>query len=600
MSYEKGAKDSVNKKTFSINLDHSSDISDYNEIHKHSFSEVIYVISGEIELLIDFSLYKIKKGDSILINSNIYHAVLKNKNSDFEFLRWSFLPEYIYAYGKDIYNVELFLWFAIKERNTFSVINTENVPEIKDLFLRAFDRFSKKDYGFELDFYSDTLSLCLNFFGKWSKENRKYIRDLSAISIGEIKKVLFYIEENCDCVSVEEVSERFNIKNVVFAKSFKVVTGYGVSEYIDLWRMRRAMFLLATTTQTITDIAVSVGYSTPSYFSKRFHAHTSKSPSDFRKDCVSKSFCEKNVNDEILPCEDIKQEKTDNRLYYDSIIASIFYERYISDYIENTPFFNLYYVDKGFFDVECGGVLYHLEEGDIFLVCLDEQVKLFSDRACKKGIFVIQFYPEFLMFGQEDNFLFKDLLYYTKFPYRNFSVDKNDTEISEALNQINLARINRGVDFELVMRAGFTKIISWMLKKQYEKMGAIFYDKKENISDNIEQILTYINEHYTEKISLSEVADKFFVNYSYLSRTLKRITGKCFNAYLRDKKLLKATFLLITTDEPVSEISRMLGFCSQGYFTEEFKKRIFSMTPTEFRRRFKKKVPYTDAYRYEY
>lgn len=595
MSCKKETKDNINKKTFSICLENSSDISDYNEIHKHDFVEVIYVLSGELEFIIDFASCKIKKGDSVLINSNIYHAVLRCENSEFEFLRWSFLPEYVYAYGKDIYNIELFLWFAIKERNSFSVINTKDVPEINDLFLRALGSFSKKAYGYELDIHADTLNLCLPYLDKWHKENSDYVRDISGITIGEIKKVLSYIEKNYESVSFEELSKNFNIKNQLFSKNFKIITKYGVADYIELWRIKSAMFLLATTTQKVTEVATSVGYSTPSYFSKKFHSYSGMSPSEFRQLNITKIDYQNKFEEEKIENKKTSQE----RLFYDSILASIFYERFISDESKGRSFFRIIYVDKGYIELECEEVRYNLKEGDIFLGCPDELIYSYSDRTIKKGIFMIDFYPEFLNFGEDDNYLYNDLLYYTKNSCRLFHVEENDTEVLEALNQVNLGRIERGINFELIMRASYTKIIAWMLKKQFEKSGAVLPIYNDRASDNIEQILKYIDEHYMEKISMKEIADKFFVNYSYLSRTLKKITGDSFNNYIQKKKLLKATFLLVTTDDSVGEISQKLGYCSQGYFTELFIKKM-NMTPSEFKKRFKNKEPYTDAYRYEY
>lgn len=290
MSCKKEIKGNAQKKSFSVAIEHSKDISDYNKIHKQNTVEVIYVLSGEIDLLIDFAPCKIKKGDSILINSNVYHAVLTEEKADFDFLSWSFLPEHIYAYGNDIYNIELFLWLAVKEHNTFSVINDEEQPKIKELFLGTYERFLKKKYGFEFSLHSDTLSLCKFFFDKWHEENFGFINEISGLSISKIKNVLFYIEKNYDNLSFGEFSKSFNVTGGTFPKNFKRVTGYNVLEYVDLCLIKRAMFLLATTAGTVTDIAFSVGYSDSSYFSKRFNTYTGMSPSKFRKLKSMKSF----------------------------------------------------------------------------------------------------------------------------------------------------------------------------------------------------------------------------------------------------------------------------------------------------------------------
>jgi len=291
--------------------------------------------------------------------------------------------------------------------------------------------------------------------------------------------------------------------------------------------------------------------------------------------------------------------QAENRLYYDSILASMYFERYLENTEGKNSIFQMFYIDKGYLDTKIEGETYNLTEGDMLLACPDEDIQRFSDNTVKKGIFIIHFYPEFLKLGKEDNDLFKDLLYYTKLTCRCFKVGENDLEVLEALKQINIARIDRDRNFELIMRASITRIVSWILEKQYEKAGVISENETDNVSDNIKQIIKYIDEHYMESIHLKDIADKFFVSYSHLSRMLKKATGKSFNDYIQIKKILKSTFLLVTSDEPVSEIAKKLGYCSQGYFSELFVKHN-KMTPSEFRARFKSKRPIAEAYRYEY
>jgi len=292
MSCKKESKDNAQEKSFSILIEHSKDILNYNKIHRNNTVEVLYVIDGEIDIIIDFMPCKIKKGDCVFINSNVYHAILCSGKSDFEFLSWSFLPEHIYAYGNDIYNVELFLWLAIKTRNTYSIINTADFPKIPKLFLKAMERFSEKKYGYEFALHADTLSLCIDFFDNWHEENSDFIMEISGMSISKIKNVLFNIEKNYDNLSFDEFAKNVDVLQGTFPKNFKRVTGYNVSEYIDRCRIEKAMFLLAATTKPITDVAFSVGYSDSSYFSKRFHAYVGMSPSKFRKTNTVKAFFE--------------------------------------------------------------------------------------------------------------------------------------------------------------------------------------------------------------------------------------------------------------------------------------------------------------------
>lgn len=581
------------KKSLSVFIEHSLDILDYDKIHQHDVVEVVYMIRGEVDLLIDFSLYKIKKGDCVVINSGVYHAICSSGKQNFEFLKWSFLPEYIYSFEKDIYNIELFLWLTIKSSNTYLIIDSVECPEIEELFFSAFDRFLKQEYCLELMLHADTLSLCLLFFNMWHKENEEFIRNISGISISEIRKVLLFIEENYNSLSFGEISKIYDVKNVVFSKNFKMVTGYRVSEYIDFLRIKKAMFLLSTTTESLTSIAVIVGYSTAAFFSKKFREFYGISPTEFRRGNMPQNILQKEKE------KTQKSEQTETRLYFDSILASVFYERFVSSQNGKFPFFRIFYMDKGSIDIECSDVVYNLEKGDVFLVCPNEKYSITSNSTEKKSLFMIDFYPEFLNFGKENSDLCRNLIYYTQYFKRHFSVCENDSTIMESLSKLNIARIERNINFELVLRVNIIKIVVWILKNQNGKCETISLENTDVFNENMKQILEYVDAHYMEHINLKEISERFFVSYSHLSRMFKRAIGTSFNDYIQNKKLLQATFMLITTDKTAREISKKLSYCSHGYFIELFAKRMH-MTPTEFRRRFKNKEPLYEYYRHEY
>lgn len=59
-------------------------------------------------------------------------------------------------------------------------------------------------------------------------------------------------------------------------------------------------------------------------------------------------------------------------------------------------------------------------------------------------------------------------------------------------------------------------------------------------------------------------------------------TSQTPKAYLLGKRFERSKFLLKNTDKSIGEISARLRFCSQSYFTEQFRKR-FGLTPMAYR-----------------
>ena len=73
-----------------------------------------------------------------------------------------------------------------------------------------------------------------------------------------------------------------------------------------------------------------------------------------------------------------------------------------------------------------------------------------------------------------------------------------------------------------------------------------------------------------------------FINRNQLSSKFKKETGKTLNEFVIHERIQRAKSLLINTDKPLAEISNYLGFSSQSYFHNVFK-RYTGQTPNEFR-----------------
>ncbi|MFE0559534.1 response regulator [Paenibacillus sp. NPDC058910] len=95
------------------------------------------------------------------------------------------------------------------------------------------------------------------------------------------------------------------------------------------------------------------------------------------------------------------------------------------------------------------------------------------------------------------------------------------------------------------------------------------------------QAVQYIKAHFTEPISLQEVADEVAVSRNYFSELFKRVTGHNFIDYVIDLRLKRAKELLSTTSLRVYEVADRSGFNDVKYFSKLFKK-LVGMTPAEY------------------
>lgn len=84
-------------------------------------------------------------------------------------------------------------------------------------------------------------------------------------------------------VSTGELAERLEVSVSTLARRFKEATGMTVSEYVSRLRAERAAKLLATTSRSVSDIALFVGYDDANYFVKVFRAAYEMTPTAYRR-----------------------------------------------------------------------------------------------------------------------------------------------------------------------------------------------------------------------------------------------------------------------------------------------------------------------------
>ncbi|WP_255301576.1 response regulator transcription factor [Bacillus sp. AFS040349] len=122
-------------------------------------------------------------------------------------------------------------------------------------------------------------------------------------------------------------------------------------------------------------------------------------------------------------------------------------------------------------------------------------------------------------------------------------------------------------------------LLQFFIKMAKEVISA----KKTQSGSNIQLILDYIEEHYAEPLSLTDVANTFHFNPSYLSSYFTTHNKEGFNEHLNKIRIEEAVKLLLNTSTPISEISGLVGYSDHSYFCKVFKKQK-GLSPSQYRR----------------
>ncbi len=103
-----------------------------------------------------------------------------------------------------------------------------------------------------------------------------------------------------------------------------------------------------------------------------------------------------------------------------------------------------------------------------------------------------------------------------------------------------------------------------------------------NHSRAVRAAIAYILSHLDEKITLNTLAKEARCTPSYLSRRFQKEYGSTVGAYIRERRMDEARYLLIDTQEPLARIAEKIGYEDTSYFIRVF--RLASgMTPGRYR-----------------
>lgn len=121
-------------------------------------------------------------------------------------------------------------------------------------------------------------------------------------------------------------------------------------------------------------------------------------------------------------------------------------------------------------------------------------------------------------------------------------------------------------------------------KKMYE-FTRLIHEKilqESQKSELVEQVIEYLERHYTEELNLNDIANEFFIAPNYLYKKFKEKKDMTVMQYLENIRMNKAVELLKNTNISVTMVAGMTGYNDSNYFSRIFKKN-YGISPREFR-----------------
>jgi len=147
--------------------------------------------------------------------------------------------------------------------------------------------------------------------------------------------------------------------------------------------------------------------------------------------------------------------------------------------------------------------------------------------------------------------------------------------LEDCLETVDLAEMNvhfSGNEAELANWNSVTEIKSYFLKIFLIGLKKIEEENCKSFSKKTQKIINYIHRHYSEFITIEDVAENTNISAVYLCQIFKKEMGVTFLEYLTDYRIKIAKDLLASGDYKIYEISQMVGYKTSQYFSQVFRK----------------------------
>ena len=244
--------------------------------------------------------------------------------------------------------------------------------------------------------------------------------------------------------------------------------------------------------------------------------------------------------------------------------------------------FEIIYVRRGFLTVSISGKSYIGKTGDAFVVS-PGNLHLMGSQTGTVDYYTFLFPLKYISF-RTDDMLDEKLLEPLNSGHLMICPRVKDTakELCEQLIKIYEAK-NDESESKITTQVR-TKIILLQFILEMWKKGFVIENDTSGRNTVEKEMVSYIQQNFTGKISLREFGEQFHLSEKYISRYFKEHFHITLSQYVTYLRLEHAKQLLQDTDIPVTDVAMQSGYQNVSYFIRSFKK-TYGVSPLKYRKK---------------
>lgn len=274
-------------------------------------------------------------------------------------------------------------------------------------------------------------------------------------------------------------------------------------------------------------------------------------------------------------CKDAIKTCLENRYF---AIAHLYKEEKTMD-MHIHDCYEMYYSISGGQQMLIHNKLYDISPGDLFVINQFESHHISKvDKGLHERI-VITVHPDFLRSISTEK---TELDYCFTSRNENFihKISLNKEQQNHFRYFVNKIIASSGFGSDIIEYASFLELITLINSLYVNNNISLNKDNAYKYNEQVQQIITYINENITEPITIDYLANHFYLSNSYICRIFKAATGTTISKYISARRITIAKSML-ANGMNVNDVCEKCGFNDYTNFLKAFKN-IVGISPKKY------------------
>ena len=246
-------------------------------LHRHDFSELLFVLEGKLNFLVDDKLYKASGNCVILFKENRLHTSEVDGSSVYTRYNLNFRRRFI----NEIADYEK-IKVCFDSDCTVIPIEHSKAWQLTALFETMYENYMLMENDAYAEEICRHIMSAIIMYVSRATENAP-MSDKQYMDVSYISEAVKYINDHItDKIIIEDISEALFVSRAKLIADFKKVTGTTIGDYITSQRLKKAKLMLRDG-KNVESAAVSSGFVNACHFIRTFKKHNGVTPLQYAK-----------------------------------------------------------------------------------------------------------------------------------------------------------------------------------------------------------------------------------------------------------------------------------------------------------------------------